>query len=98
TGVFLESGCAGGGTPGGGLVEQDHLRIERESRCHVEELLLALRQRGSRGIEPVTETEDIGHFTDARPHRRIGGQQREQPPALLLTRYHGGRGPLRPPR
>ena len=48
----------------GRFIEQDDLRIEREGRRDVEQLLLALRERQRNRIEPFAEPEDIGNLGD----------------------------------
>src|SRR6266849_4623939 len=84
----------GGGDARGRLVEQNDLRIEREGRGDVEQLLLALRERRSDSVEPMAKSENVGHLAHAPRDLVVTAQPGEQPPPLLLPRYHRGRDRL----
>src|SRR5439155_872346 len=60
------------------LVEQDDLRPQREHRCHVEELLVPLRQVPGPHVTLRAQTEQLGDPERAPSNRTVGGEGREE--------------------
>src|SRR5213593_3689918 len=70
------------------LVEQDDLRPQRERRCHVEELLVPLRQVPGPHVTLRAQTEQLGDLERALSNRAVGGEGREEAGAVPETRDH----------
>src|SRR5947208_4837441 len=76
------------------LVEQDDLRPQRERRCHVEELLVPLRQVPGPHVTLRAQTEQLGDLERALSNGAVGGEGREEAGAVTETADH--RRPERP--
>src|SRR5438552_1266252 len=75
-------------TQGRRLVEQDDLRPQRERRCHVEKLLVPLRQVPGAHVTLRAQTEQLGDLQRALSNRAVGGEGREEAGAVPETRDH----------
>src|SRR5438445_2826958 len=76
-------------TPRGGLVEQDDLRLERERRSDVQELLVSLGQLSRRNVSLVPEPEQLGDLEGALLNRTVARQRREEVAPAPESRDHG---------
>ena len=63
---FHDGMFIGGGNARGRFIEQNNLRIEREGRGDIKQLLFALRKRSGDRVEPVAQSKYFGNLTDAR--------------------------------
>src|SRR5437016_6098705 len=72
------------------LVCEGDLRLPRERGCHVEELLVALRQVSGRRVALVAEAEQLGDFERAFLHLVVPRQRREQAGPAPDSHHDGG--------
>src|SRR5215470_2995528 len=74
----------------GGLVEEDDLRLEREGRGHVEELLVPLRELARQRVGLVAKIEEGRDLERLALDAAMARQRREKAGSESEPRHHGG--------